>query len=258
LTQTELGVVAISAAAINDVLGWLLLSILSAYAASRFSIEHTIIQLTALAALAGILWYLMRPLSARLLARFPLKDDAMNSNLMAVVICTMLLLGACTFQIGIFAIFGGFAAGVLFQNQPAFIEAWRRQVGQFVMVFFLPVFFTYTGLRTNVLGLTSASDWGWLMAILTAASVSKLVPVYFVGRACGFDKKESTVLGVLMNTRALMELIVLNIGFDLGLIPQKVFTMLVIMAVFTTLVAGPLLKRLLSQMGHRIPLGLEA
>ena len=84
------------------------------------------------------------------------------------------------------------------------------------------------------------------------------VPVYLVGRFCGFNRNESSILGILMNTRALMELIVLNIGFDLGLIPQKVFTMLVIMAVITTLMAGPLLKRLLSNAGHTIPAGLEA
>jgi Kef-type K+ transport system membrane component KefB len=84
------------------------------------------------------------------------------------------------------------------------------------------------------------------------------VPVYFVSRACGFNRNESAMMGTLMNTRALMELIVLNIGFDLGLIPQKVFTMLVIMAVVTTLMAGPILKRLLARSGHAIPVGLEA
>jgi len=126
------------------------------------------------------------------------------------------------------------------------------------MVPFLPVFFTYTGLRTNVLGLSTAADWQWLSIILAAAILSKVVPVYFVGRLCGFDRNKSSILGTLMNTRALMELIVLNIGFDLGLIPQKVFTMLVIMAVATTLMAGPLLKRLLSNAGHAIPLGVEA
>jgi Kef-type K+ transport system membrane component KefB len=160
--------------------------------------------------------------------------------------------------LGIFAIFGGFAGGVLFHRNKAFVEAWRSQVGRFVLVFFLPVFFTYTGLRTNVLGLVTATDWEWLAILLTASIVGKMVPVYFVGRACGFNRNESSILGTLMNTRALMELIVLNIGFDLGLIPQKVFTMLVIMAVATTLMAGPLLKRLLSAQGHQIPFGLEA
>jgi Kef-type K+ transport system membrane component KefB len=126
------------------------------------------------------------------------------------------------------------------------------------MVFFLPVFFTYTGLRTNVLGLTDLSDWGWLAIVLAAAILGKIVPVYLASRIAGFNHQESTILGSLMSTRALMELIVLNIGFDLGFIPQKVFTMLVIMAVVTTIMTGPLLRMLLPRAGYVIPVGVEA
>jgi Kef-type K+ transport system membrane component KefB len=212
LTQTEVGVVAISAAAINDVIGWLLLSAVSAYAASRFSAAHEILQFAGLFAFSAVLWFVLRPLVSRLVARFPARAGELSPNLMAIVICLI------------------FALGI----------------------------FTYTGLRTNVLGLSTSTDWQWLAIILAAAALSKIVPVYFVGRICGFDRNESSILGTLMNTRGLMELIVLNIGFDLGLIPQKVFTMLVIMAVVTTLMAGPLLKRLLSNSGHCIPAGLEA
>jgi Kef-type K+ transport system membrane component KefB len=258
LTRTEVGVVAISAAAINDVIGWLLLSVISTYAASKFSGGYLLLQLGGLLALLLLLWFVLRPLVNRLVAHFPVRAGELNSNLMAIVICLIFALGLCTFRLGIFAIFGGFAAGLLFHHQREFVEAWRGQVGKFVLVFFLPVFFTYTGLRTNVLGLTSAADWEWLGLILSAAILSKIIPVYFVGRACGFNRNEASTLGTLMNTRALMELIVLNIGFDLGLIPQKVFTMLVIMAVVTTLMAGPILKRLLSRSGRSIPVGLEA
>jgi Kef-type K+ transport system membrane component KefB len=258
LTQTEVGVVAISAAAINDVIGWLLLSAVSAYAASEFSVGHVTLQFAGLCAFSAVLWFVLRPLASRLVARFPVRAGELNLNLMAIVICLIFALGMCTYQLGIFAIFGGFAGGVLFHRHKEFVEAWHRQVGRFVLVLFLPVFFTYTGLRTNVLGLSAATDWQWLAIILAVAVLSKIVPVYFAGRICGFDRNESSILGTLMNTRALMELIVLNIGFDLGLIPQKVFTMLVIMAVVTTLMAGPLLKRLLYNAGHRIPVGLEA
>jgi Kef-type K+ transport system membrane component KefB len=258
LTNTEVGVVAISAAAINDVIGWLLLSAVSAYAASRFSAEHLTIQLAGLLGFVLLLWFVLRPLAAHLLRRYPSSNGEINPNLMAVVVCLIFALGICTYSLGIFAIFGGFAGGVLFHRNKAFVEAWRSQVGRFVLVFFLPVFFTYTGLRTNVLGLVTASDWEWLVILLAASILGKIVPVYFVGRACGFNRNESSILGTLMNTRALMELIVLNIGFDLGLIPQKVFTMLVIMAVVTTLMAGPVLKRLLSAHGHKMPVGLEA
>jgi Kef-type K+ transport system membrane component KefB len=258
LTRTEVGVVAISSAAINDVIGWLLLSVVSAYAASEFSAAHLSVQLGGLLAFVLLLWFVLRPVAAALLKRYPAKQGELDPNLMAIVVCIIFGLGICTYKLGIFAIFGGFAGGVLFHQDKGFVESWRSQVGRFVLVFFLPVFFTYTGLRTNVIGLTSASDWEWLAILLAAAILSKIVPVYWVGRACGFSRSESSILGTLMNTRALMELIVLNIGFDLGLIPQKVFTMLVIMAVITTLMTGPLLKRLLAASGHAMPIGLEA
>jgi Kef-type K+ transport system membrane component KefB len=258
LTHTEVGVVAISAAAVNDVIGWLLLSVVSAYAASHLSAQHVALQLGGLVLLVAVLWFVLRPLVTRLLARYPVQNGMVNLNLMAIVVCLIFALGICTYQLGIFAIFGGFAAGVLFHRNKAFVDAWRAQVGNFVLVFFLPVFFTYTGLRTNVLGLSSGADWEWLAIILAASILTKIVPVYFVGRACGFNRNESSILGTLMNTRALMELIVLNIGFDLGLIPQNVFTMLVIMAVVTTLMAGPILKRLLLSTGHIVPAGVEA
>jgi Kef-type K+ transport system membrane component KefB len=258
LTHTEIGVVAISAAAINDVIGWLLLSIISAYAATQLSGEHVLWQVGGLIAFVALLWFVLRPGVTKLLSVFPIVNGEMNLNFMAIIICLVFVLGLCTYQLGIFAIFGGFAGGLLFHRDKAFVEAWRRQVGAFVLVFFLPVFFTFTGLRTNVLGLSSVSDWSWLAVILATAIGGKIVPVYFMSRACGFDRNQSMTLGVLMNTRALMELIVINIGFDLGLIPQNVFTMLVIMAVVTTLMAGPLLKRLLTSAGHPIPVGLEA
>jgi Kef-type K+ transport system membrane component KefB len=177
---------------------------------------------------------------------------------MAAVLCLAFSLGITTYLIGIFAIFGGFAAGLLFHRHVSFVEAWRNQVGQFVLIFFLPIFFTSTGLKTNILGLDTMQDLVWLAVILAAAIGGKIVPVYIAARAASFDHDEAAILGSLMNTRALMELIVLNIGYDLGFIPQKVFTMLVIMAVVTTVMTGPLLQVLLPRMGHYAPRLVEA
>jgi Kef-type K+ transport system membrane component KefB len=258
LTRTAVGVVAISAAAINDVVGWVLLAGVSAYAASRFSGAHIALQVGGLLLFIGALWFVLRPFVKRLLAEHPLRDGDVPPNLMAAVICLMFAMGICTYKLGIFAIFGGFAAGLLFHRHEAFVTAWRRQVGRFVMVFFLPVFFTFTGLRTNVLGLSTMTDVQWLAAVLGAAVLGKVIPVYLASRLSGFDRHQSWVLGILMNTRALMELIVLNIGFDLGFIPQNVFTMMVIMAVVTTVMTGPLLKVLLPRSGHVVPAGVEA
>jgi Kef-type K+ transport system membrane component KefB len=258
LTRTHIGVVAISAAAVNDVVGWILLAAVSAYAAKGFSTVHLGLQLGGLTLLVLTLWFVLRPLAGWLVRRYPVRNEGLKPNLMAIVVCLVFALGICTYELGIFSIFGGFAAGLLFHRHESFVHAWRRQAGQFVMVFFLPVFFTYTGLRTNVLGLSTSEDLLWLAVILGAAILAKIIPVYLAARVTGFAARESTILGVLMNTRALMELIVLNIGFDLGFIPQKVFTMLVVMAVVTTVMTGPLLKRLLPRAGYEIPVGVEA
>jgi len=127
-----------------------------------------------------------------------------------------------------------------------------------VLVFFLPVFFTFAGLRTNVLGLSTVLDLQWLVIALAATILGKLVPVYLAAQVSGFDRHQSSILATLMNTRALMKLIVLNIGYDLGFLPQSMFTMLVIVAVVTTVMTGPILKRLLARSGHVIPARIEA
>ena len=252
LTRARLGVVAIASAAVNDVVGWVLLAFVSAYAAAQFSLGFVALRLLLLAGTGALAWFVLRPLVDRLLRALPVRDGRVPPDLMAIVFGLMFALGILTNHIGIFTIFGGFLAGLLFHRNAAFVEAWQREVGGFVLVFFLPVFFTFTGLRTNVLGLSGGTDLAWLALVLLLSVAGKVVPVYWAGRVAGFGRWESSVLGALMNTRALMELIVLNIGYDLGVLPQKVFTMLVIMAIATTVMTGPLLQLLLPRTGHRV------
>jgi Kef-type K+ transport system membrane component KefB len=259
LTHTEIGVVAISSAAINDVVGWVLLAGISAYASAQLSVTGMAFQIAGIASLLAAAWFMLRPFAQWLLKTYPVRSGGeLRPNLLAIVIAVIFATGICTYKLGIFTIFGGFLAGLLFHPYKDFVAAWRRQVGQFVLVFFLPVFFTYTGLRTNVLGLSTLTDLNWLAVILALSIVGKVAPVFVAARLSGFGTTESTILGSLMNTRALMELIVLNIGYDLGFIPQNVFTMLVIMAVTTTVMTGPLLRLLLPRAGYAVPVGIEA
>jgi len=258
LTGKKIGVVAISAAAVNDVTGWVLLAGIAAYASARFSPAAVGLQVGGIVLLGVFAWFGLGRLTSWLLTRMPVVDGELSPNLMTATICLIFVIGICTYELGIFTIFGGFLAGLLFHHDRRFVEAWRAQVGKFVLVFFLPVFFTYTGLRTNILGLTSGSDWTWLAVVLVAAILGKLIPVYLASRASGFNRLDATILGSLMNTRALMELIVLNIGFDLGFMPRKVFTMMVVMAVVTTVMIGPLLRWLLPKAGYAVPVGIEA
>ena len=248
LERHPVGVVAIAAAAANDLIGWVLLAMVSAYAAALLSINGALLQLGGLAALALAARYLLVPLADRLVKRWPVEAGDLSPTLIALVLAIIFALAIATFKLGVFAIFGGFLAGTLFHRHVAFVEAWRRQVGVFVLVFFLPIFFTFTGLRTDVFALSG--DLDWLAIVLAAAILGKVVPVYVAARVTGFSGAEAATLGALMNTRALMELIVLNVGYELGFLPPSMFAMLVVMAVVTTLMTGPLLRLLLPRMGH--------
>jgi Kef-type K+ transport system membrane component KefB len=246
LTKTDVGIIAISAAAVNDVVGWILLACISAFATAQLSGQYLLIHLGGLLIFLAALRFLAAPLADRLMRRFPMNNGQLPPNLLAILLAIMFTLAICTYSLGIFAIFGGFAAGLLFHRHRDLVEAWRTQVGQFVLVFFLPIFFTFTGLRTNLLGLTSGPELFWLAAVCALAILAKVVPVYLAGRASGMAHHDSMILGTLMNTRALMELIVLNIGYDLGFLPKSMFTILVVMAVVTTIMTGPILRVLLA------------
>ena len=159
------------------------------------------------------------------------------------MIALIFLGGMSTYMLGIFAIFGGFLAGVLLHDDRKLVAAWNERVGQFVIVFFLPIFFTYTGLRTEIGSLDSASAWGWCGLLIFLATLGKYGAAYAAARWVGLNHHQAKVLGIMMNTRALMELIVINVGFDLGVISRQMFTMLVLMAVFSTVITTPLLRR---------------
>jgi Kef-type K+ transport system membrane component KefB len=254
LNRTPVGVVAIASAAANDVAGWLLLGGISALALATLGDGFFAWRLAALVSLGLSLRFILSPIVARMMHLWEaeLAGGAIPHAFLAITVALAFGCALITESIGIFAIFGGFAIGLVYHPYPRFVAAWRASVGQFVLVFFLPIFFTLTGLRTNIWGLTAA-DLPWLALILAGSILSKVLPCYLAGRLSGFSKPESWLLGSLMNTRALMELIVLNIAYDLGFLPQKMFTMLVLMAVVTTMMTGPLLRLILPKMGMPLP-----
>jgi Kef-type K+ transport system membrane component KefB len=254
LNRTPIGVVAITSAAVNDVAGWLILAGISALALATLGDGFFALRIAALAALALALRFAMVPIVDRMMLfwKADIAEGRIPHPFLAITIATAFACALATEAIGIFAIFGGFALGLVYHRHPPFVALWRGTIGQFVLVFFLPIFFTLTGLRTDIWGLGLA-DLPWLALVLAAAILSKLLPAYLAGRLSGFTRPESWLLGALMNTRALMELIVLNIAYDLGFLPQKMFTMLVLMAVITTMMTGPLLRLILPRMGHPLP-----
>lgn len=251
LTRAPIGVVAISAAAVNDVVGWLILMVVSALAISSFSFGNFAMRLGALAVYATFCWYLLRPALSHLIRIEARRNPGLSSNLLACMLVLLFLSALSTYLIGIFAIFGGFMLGLLLHGEREFTEQWADKVGRFVQVLLLPVFFTFTGLRTNVGSLNTAMDWGWCLLLISVATLGKFGGGYIAARMAGSDHVSAKILGLLMNTRGLMELIVLNIGLDMGFISQKLFTMLVLMALVSNVMTTPGLKRWLPQLGAR-------
>lgn len=243
LAQTPLGVVTISAAAINDVVGWLLLMLVSMIALSAFNPAHFAGHVLLILGFFLLAWFVARPVLIGAIHRFDHGSQTLSPNTLGIVLAAIFLAAMTTFSLGIFAIFGGFLTGVLLHREHRFVHAWDRQISPFVTVFFLPIFFTYTGLRTDIGSLNTLDNWLWCLVILAVATLGKFGGAYLAARWTGHTPTESKIIGILMNTRALMELIIINVGYDLGAISREVFTMLVIMAIVSTVLTTPLLRR---------------
>ena len=249
ITNTAVGVIAISAAAINDVIGWVLLALVSALTISAFSPESLGWIVFSITIYISVCWLAIRPAMKWLIKRLGTAAEPLSNNVLGAMIVLIFLSAMTTYKIGIFAIFGGFMLGVLVHDEHDFVSAWRKKVGHFVTVFFLPIFFTYTGLRTSIGSLDTPELWAWCLLLIFLATLGKFGAAYWAARINGLSKNQSTIIGVMMNTRALMELIVINIGLDLGVISPTVFTMLVIMAIFSTVLTTPILRKRLPAIG---------
>lgn len=245
MQHTPLGATVIAAAACDDAVGWTLLAAVSAIAAGQFELANVAGMIAATLGMAAAMLVVVRPLLLPRLERNVVADGRLPFGMLSLTLAVLLVAAYATSRIGIFAIFGAFLLGAALSGSPRVREAFASQLSDFVTVFFLPIFFTYTGLRTNIGSLGSVEAWGWCAAVLAVAVIGKWGGCGLAARLGGLPPGEAACVGVLMNTRALMELIVINVGMDLGVIPPAVYCMLVLMAIVTTLMATPLATRLL-------------
>lgn len=245
LQRSSIGALVIAAAACDDCVGWTLLAAVSAIARGNFELVAIARMVGATIAFAAFCIFVFRPFALPRLERAVREDGKLTSGALSLVLAAIIVAAWATSMIGIFAIFGSFLLGASLSGSAKLREAVHSHLTDFVGVFFLPIFFTYTGLRTNIGSLASVEAWGWCVAVFAVAVIGKWGGCGLAARLAGLPKGEAACVGVLMNTRALMELIVINIGMQLGVIPQAVFTMLVIMAIGTTLMATPLATWLL-------------
>ncbi|SFW72438.1 cation:proton antiporter [Amycolatopsis australiensis] len=235
LFRTEVGVVALTCAVVDDVTAWSLLALVVALttASSLFGVVLTVALTLAFVAFLGLV---VRPLLHKVVARVP---AARLRKAAPVSVVGVLLCALATEWIGVHAMFGAFVFGLIFPRDNPVATWLTEKAGGLTTALMLPLFFAYSGLRTDIASI-SAGGWLWCGAILVAAVAGKLGGSALAARAVGENWNRSLQVGVLMNCRGLTELVVLNIGLDLGVLSPALFTMLVIMALVSTAMAAPL------------------
>jgi Kef-type K+ transport system membrane component KefB/nucleotide-binding universal stress UspA family protein len=240
LQGTKLGTLALTCAAVDDITAWCLLAV--AIASVR---TNNLINALPTVLAAFIYAVLMLSIVRRWLKPLSLhykRAQKISQGTLAVVYIGVLVSALITEIIGIHFIFGAFLLGVVMPKNGDLTRELAIRTEDFVLTFLLPIFFAFSGLRTQIGLLNTPQLWLICGAILIVAIVGKYCGAYFAARFCGIEKREAAALGWLMNTRGLTELIILNIGLSLGVISPTLFTMLVIMALVTTFMTSPLLQ----------------
>jgi Kef-type K+ transport system membrane component KefB len=238
LTNTRLGVVALSCAAVDDVTAWCLLAFVVGIAKAQMGAGLFVV-VGALAYIA-FMFLLGRPLLEWITQRW---GGEQQSRALAILIFVALLLSALTAEaIGIHAIFGAFLLGAVIPHDSAAARTLTRQLESVVTILLLPAFFAFTGMRTRIDLLSEPSQWLICSLIILVAALGKFGGTLAAARLTGLGWRNAAMLGTLMNTRGLMELIVLNVGLDLRVISPTLFAMLVLMALATTALTSPVLR----------------
>ena len=240
LQGTRLGTLALTCAAVDDVTAWCLLAVAIAVARTG-DFAGAIPTIIASIVYIGLMltvgrWFLKG------LAKHYLRAGRLSQLLLAGIYMGVVASALITELIGIHLIFGAFLLGAAMPKNEDLVRELAVKTEDFVLIFLLPIFFAYSGLKTQIGLLNRPELWLLCALVLGVAIAGKYVGTYVAARVSGISKREASALGWLMNTRGLTELIVLNIGLELGVISPLIFTMLVIMALVTTFMTSPLLE----------------
>ena len=239
LTGTKLGILAISCAASDDVTAWCLLALLIAFIRSGSGMNGLFV--VGMVAVYAFLMLVPVRIALKKIQTMYEKGIIGYNTLMSIVFTVLLSSSYCTEIIGIHALFGAFLAGIIIPKNDIIKKRIIDRISDVSMVMLLPLFFVYTGLRTHAGILNTGTLWISFGLILICAVAGKFGGSALVARALGQTWKDSLSIGALMNTRGLMELIVLNIGYDMGIMSTEIFSMMVLMALITTMLTSPLL-----------------
>ncbi len=241
MTKTDLGVVALTCAAVDDVTAWCLLALVIGVVEASPGAALLPIVLTMV--FIAVMFSVVRPLMAR--AMHALDEGAPSSGHISLIVAGVLISALVTEAIGVHAIFGAFLFGVMIPHDSRLAVAVVGSFEKFVLILLLPAFFAFTGMRTEIGLLSGWAAWLACGLIIVVATLGKFGGTLLAARATGVAWRHAAALGVLMNTRGLMQLIILNVGLDLRVISPTLFTMMVLMALVTTMATAPILQRLI-------------
>jgi Kef-type K+ transport system membrane component KefB len=237
--KTKLGTIVITCAAADDITAWCILAAVIAIVKAGSFISSLYVIGLAVVYVMGML-FVVKPFLKRIGELYSKKDN-IKKSVVAIFFLTLIVSAYLTEIIGIHALFGAFMTGAIMPDISKFRNVFIEKVEDIAVILFLPLFFVFTGLNTNIGLLNDAYLWKVTGLIISVAVVGKFFGSALAAKFVGQNWRDSLTIGALMNTRGLMELVVLNIGLDLGVLSPKVFTMMVIMALVTTFMTGPLL-----------------
>lgn len=255
LLGTRIGAVAIASAAVDDVTAWCMLAGVVAVARRGDGLRSFVVALASVGLFAAILVIVGRRLLVYLDARRlattaaasdpDARADVVGAEFVGLAILFALACALVTERIGVHAVFGAFLAGAIMPRQSGLAHELAERMEAVVSTVFLPVYFTFSGLRTEMGLLRSPALWGMCALVLAAAIVGKFGGATIAARVVGMAWRDAIGVGILMNTRGLMELVVLNVGLELGVLSKTMFAIMVVMALVTTVMTSPLLALVL-------------
>ncbi len=240
LTKTHLGIISIASAANNDVTAWCLLAVVIAIAktgtivSALYTVGFSIVYVL-------FMFYVIKPFLTRI-GNIYQNKEVINKGIVAFIFLILILSAFTTQIIGIHALFGAFLAGVIMPANLNFRKILTEKIEDIALVMLLPLFFVFTGLRTEIGLLNSIELWELCAIFIVVAIIGKFFGSAIPAKIAGESWKDSLSIGALMNARGLMELIVLNIGYEMGILPPTLFVILVLMALVTTFMTSPTLS----------------
>jgi K+:H+ antiporter len=242
MMHTRLGTVAIACAAVDDVTGWIILAYIVVLIRAAHSSTSIWVTLGGIVVFAVVMIYGVQRLLQGIFLTAYQKWGHLSENRMAFMMLLVLASSLCTERLGIHLLFGAFLMGAIMPKEPVFVRYVLDRFETITVTLLLPLFFAFTGLRTNIALVKGPTMWMYCGLIILVATAGKLGGSTLAARLSGMPLREAAGLGTLMNARGLMELVILDVGLDIGVISPALFSMMIVMALVTTFITTPMLN----------------